>query len=56
MMRDAGQYRLAAQMVFERLAAGLRVEVGERLPLERAADAHRRLEAGQTTGSVILIP
>ncbi|MEQ5843363.1 zinc-binding dehydrogenase [Paraburkholderia acidicola] len=30
--------------------------MGERLPLERAADAHRRMETGATTGSVILIP
>lgn len=56
LMRDADQYRMAAQQVFERIEAGLRIEVGERLPLERASDAHRKMEAGQTTGSVLLIP
>lgn len=56
MMRDIGAYRLAAQQVFDRIAAGLHVEVGERLPLVDAAQVHRRLETGQTTGSVILIP
>jgi NADPH:quinone reductase len=56
MMRDIGAYHLAAQQVFARIEAGLHVEVGERLPLNEAAQAHRRLETGQTTGSVILIP
>ncbi|SDH89475.1 quinone oxidoreductase family protein [Paraburkholderia phenazinium] len=54
--RDIGAYQLAAQQVFERIEAGLHVEVGERLPLNEAAQAHRQMESGQTTGSVILIP
>lgn len=32
----------------------LRIIVGETLPLEQAAEAHRRLEARQTTGKVVL--
>lgn len=34
----------------------LDVRVGTRLPLAEAADAHRRLEARQTSGKVLLIP
>jgi NADPH:quinone reductase len=55
-MRDTAAYQLAAQQVFAQIAAGLHIEVGERLPLSDAAQAHRQLEAGLTTGSVILIP
>jgi NADPH2:quinone reductase len=35
-------------------AGELRVEVGATFPLERAADAHRALEAGQVVGKVVL--
>lgn len=34
----------------------LDVRVGQELPLDRAADAHRALEARETTGKVLLIP
>jgi NADPH2:quinone reductase len=34
----------------------LRVRIGARFPLARAADAHRALEGRQTTGKVLLIP
>lgn len=34
----------------------LRVRIGERFPLERAADAHRALEGRATTGKVLLHP
>lgn len=37
-------------------SGALRVEIGATFPLERAADAHREVEAGRTSGSVILIP
>jgi NADPH:quinone reductase-like Zn-dependent oxidoreductase len=33
---------------------GLRVPVDGTFPLERAADAHRRCEAGGTTGKIVL--
>jgi NADPH2:quinone reductase len=35
-------------------AGELRVEVGATFPLERAADAHRALEAGQVIGKAVL--
>jgi NADPH2:quinone reductase len=34
----------------------MHVEIGARLPLELAADAHRLLESRQTTGAVVLVP
>ncbi len=34
----------------------VRIEVRQRFPLERAADAHRALEARETTGSTVLLP
>jgi NADPH:quinone reductase-like Zn-dependent oxidoreductase len=39
------------------LAAGrLRTRVAETLPLERAAHAHERVEAGGTRGKLVLVP
>ena len=35
-------------------AGELRVQVGASFPLERAADAHRALEAGQVLGKAVL--
>jgi NADPH2:quinone reductase len=32
----------------------VKIEINQRLPLDQAADAHRALEARQTTGSTIL--
>ena len=37
-------------------AGSLKVRVGHRLPLARAQEAHRDLEARRTTGKVLLIP
>jgi len=34
----------------------LRIRIGQRYPLARAADAHRDLEARRTTGSTVLVP
>jgi NADPH:quinone reductase-like Zn-dependent oxidoreductase len=48
----AGLERLTALVV----AGQLRVEVQDVLPLERAADAHRRLETGRTRGKIVLGP
>jgi NADPH:quinone reductase len=46
-----------AAETFAALAAGtIKVEVGLRVPLEHAADAHTALESRATTGSVILTP
>ena len=32
----------------------LRIEVRKRLPLDRAAEAHRRIESGSSTGKMVL--
>ena len=55
-MTDLALYRAGAQAVLARLAAGLRVPIGLRLPLARAAEAHAALEAGRTSGAVLLRP
>ncbi|QIG81092.1 quinone oxidoreductase family protein [Stakelama tenebrarum] len=50
--REAGAGRL-----FELLADGvLRPEIGQRFALSEAAEAHRRIEAGETQGATLLIP
>jgi NADPH2:quinone reductase len=55
-MTIPGLYREGAQATLARLAAGMRVPVGLDLPLARAAEAHAALEAGQTSGAVLLRP
>ena len=55
-MTIPGLYQEGAQATLARLAAGLRVPVGLDLPLARAAEAHAALEAGQTSGAVLLRP
>ncbi|MDG2534299.1 quinone oxidoreductase [Sphingomonas sp. HITSZ_GF] len=50
--RAAGSARL-----FQMLrSAAVRADIGQRFALEDAADAHRALEAGKTTGSTVLVP
>jgi NADPH2:quinone reductase len=49
--------RASAARLFEMIGSGaIQVRIGGRHPLVEAADAHRALEARQTTGSTILIP
>ncbi len=55
-MADLARYREGAQATLARLEAGLKVEIAARLPLAEAAEAHRRLEAGETAGSLLLLP
>lgn len=50
--RAAGTARLFALIQ----AGKVRAEIGQRFALEDAAEAHRALEAGDTTGSTLLIP
>jgi NADPH2:quinone reductase len=53
--RDALE-RAAAEL-FDLVGRGqVKIEVGRTWPLEGAADAHRALEARETTGSVVLLP
>jgi NADPH:quinone reductase len=49
--------RAITDRLFEALRRGdIRVEVGLRLKLREAAEAHRALEARETTGSIVLLP
>ena len=51
------EMRASATRLFEMIGSGaVKVTIGARYPLLEAADAHRALEARQTTGSTILIP
>jgi len=51
------QLRTAAAAVFDAVARGvLEVRVNQRYALADAAEAHRALEARQTTGSTVLLP
>ncbi|HXG80313.1 MAG TPA: quinone oxidoreductase, partial [Sphingomicrobium sp.] len=45
----------SAASLFEAVRSGkVKIEIGQRFPLSQAAEAHRALEARQTTGSTIL--
>lgn len=46
----------SASALFAAVEKGLEVEINQTFPLENAADAHRALEARETTGSTILLP
>ena len=52
---DLNAYREGASSLFAVLAQGLKAEIGAEYPLAEAAEAHAALEAGKTTGSVLLI-
>jgi NADPH2:quinone reductase len=55
-MTDTAAYRQAAEEVLDLAASGFPVGIGARYDLRNAAGAHLDLEAGRTTGSVLLIP
>lgn len=47
----------SAAALFEVIASGaVRIEIGQTFALDEVAQAHRALEAGQTTGATILLP
>lgn len=49
--------RTAAGTLFDVLASGVvKIEINQTWPLKDVADAHRALEARQTTGSTLLLP
>lgn len=51
------EMRASAARLFEMIGNGaVPVRIGARFPLAEAAEAHRALEARQTTGSTVLIP
>jgi NADPH2:quinone reductase len=46
-----------AERLFDRMERGvIAAQIGQRFALADVADAHRALEARQTTGSTVLIP
>jgi NADPH2:quinone reductase len=53
---DPLRYRAAAADVLDHVRAGLKPVLGATYPLAAAAEAHRSLEGGSTTGAVVLIP
>lgn len=55
-MTDNARYREGALATIGQLQGGLRPTIGDVLPLGQAAEAHRRLESGETVGSILLRP
>ncbi len=56
-IEDYDDLMTCAKSVFDLMSAKhLNVRIAERLPLDRAADAHRLLESRQVAGKVLLIP
>ncbi len=55
-MADLSNYRAGAQAALQRMLEGVRVPVGGSYALEDAAAAHVALEAGQTSGALLLRP
>jgi NADPH2:quinone reductase len=54
---DVARYRTAAADLFDALERGdLTVEIGGEYALEDAGKAQADLEAGRTTGSLLLVP
>ncbi|MFS0738030.1 quinone oxidoreductase [Sphingomonas sp. 1P06PA] len=54
-LRDPGSFGLSAKRVWDMIADGhVPIEIGQRFPLDAAAEAHRALEARKTTGATIL--
>jgi NADPH2:quinone reductase len=51
------ELRDSAAALFETIGSGkVKIDIGAEYPLSRAADAHRALEAAETTGSTLLVP
>ncbi len=54
---DPAERRHGVDRVFAMLRKGaIKPQIGQTFPLERAADAHGALEAGETRGSTVLLP
>jgi NADPH2:quinone reductase len=55
--RTAEDLRTAADALFNLIELGkIHIAIGQTFPFERAIEAHRALEARQTTGSTLLLP
>jgi NADPH2:quinone reductase len=56
-IRDEGALQLMAKESFEAIEKGvIRSQIGLRLPLSQAMDAHTRMESRATVGQIVLIP
>ena len=56
-MADRARLEKMARDLFRVVASGeVKIRIGARLPLAEAAEAHRALEARETTGSIVLLP
>lgn len=55
-INDQNAYRSAAQTVFQMMATGVTATIGGTYALRDAAQAHEDMEAGKTSGSLILLP
>jgi NADPH2:quinone reductase len=55
-MNDQADYRTAAEVVLSLISAGIFVAEVSPHPLSEAARAHADLEAGRTSGSLVLLP
>jgi NADPH2:quinone reductase len=53
---DPSVYPLAAAAALEAMRLGIAATIGGTYPLDEAARAHSDLEAGRTTGSLLLVP
>jgi NADPH2:quinone reductase len=55
--RTGDEMTASAARLFEMIAKGaVAIRIGATFPLLEAADAHRAIEARQTTGSTVLLP
>lgn len=55
--REPAERAAGAQRLFDLIANGtLNIHIGQTYPLEQAAEAHRALQARETTGSTVLLP
>ena len=55
-INDRSTYLTASREVLAMMAAGVHANIGGRFALKDAATAHQEMEAGRSTGSLILIP
>lgn len=53
---DLNNYRASATELFKFMDEGIKGTISEKVPLSEAARAHRMLETGQSSGSLLLIP
>ncbi len=56
-MADRARLEKMARDLFRAVGNGdVKIQIGRKLPLAEAAEAHRALEARETTGSIVLLP